>query len=143
MPAGIKRKLLLIDADIQLNKVHEKILLSSGVTDELRIAVNGKEALKYLKCCVQNNDSLPQVIVFELRLPVMDGFQFIEEWDKLDCPGKSRVELVVFTSSSSPKDREKAMSKGIRYYLSKPYLLRGLQEVLSHPRPACSFIGHH
>lgn len=128
----MKKRLLIIDSDEQLNKINEKILHSSGIVSELHITCNGKDALEYLKSRAQKNYPLPHIIIFDVEMPVLNGFQFIDEFHKLDIPGKANIELVVFTSSSSPSHKQKATAKGIKYYLDKPYLLRGLRDVISH-----------
>lgn len=130
----MKKRILIIDDDEQLNKINEKILLSSGVVSELHFAHNGKEALDYLRTRVEKGYLLPHIIITDLDMPVINGFQFIDAFHHLDFAGKRNIELVVFTASSSPKDRIKATAKGIRHYIEKPYLLRPLRDIIAHMR---------
>jgi CheY-like chemotaxis protein len=130
----MKKRLLIVDPDRQLNKINEKVLQSSGIVSELHIVCNGREALDYICSRIEKGYPLPDVIIFELEMPVMTGFQFVDEFRKLAFPGKANVELVVFSSSSSPRHREMLTSSGIKHFLSKPYLLRGLRDVISHMR---------
>jgi CheY-like chemotaxis protein len=125
------KRILLVDDDIQLNKIHEKILPSSGLASEIHIALNGREAIDYLQARIDKGYPLPQVIVLDLEMPVMNGFEFIDAFNDLSFPGKNKIEIVVFTSSSNVSDRKKALAKGIRHYLSKPYLVRALNDVIS------------
>ena len=129
--AGKRGVVLLVDDDIQLNKIHEKILPSSGLASEVHTALNGKEALDYLEARIEKGYPLPNIIIVDLDMPVMNGFEFIDNFNALSIPGKSKIEVIVFTSSSSPSDRIKAISKGIRHYLSKPYLIRPLNDVIA------------
>src|SRR5688572_2031357 len=124
------RRILLVDDDIQLNKIHEKILPSSGLASEVHVALNGREAIDYLNARIEKGYPLPNVIVTDLDMPVMDGFEFIDAFNALSFPGKNKIELVVFTSSSNISDKKRALSKGIRHYLSKPYLVRALNDVI-------------
>jgi CheY-like chemotaxis protein len=126
----MKKRLLIIDNDKQLNKINEKILHMSGMVKELHITCNGREALEYLVSRVQKDYPLPDIIVLDIEMPVLNGFEFIDEFNQLDFPGKSNIELVIFTSSSNPRDKQKASLKGIKHYLSKPYLLRGLSDII-------------
>lgn len=126
----MKKRILIVDDDQQLNKINEKILTAAGIVSELHIALNGKEAMEYLWARADKNYPLPDLIILDLDMPVMNGFQFIDEFQRSDFPGKSAIEIVVFTSSSNPRDKQKAFSKGIKYYLSKPYLLRGLNDII-------------
>jgi CheY-like chemotaxis protein len=127
----MKKRLLIIDDDKLLNKINEKVLHSSGIVKELHITCNGKEALEYLQLRAEKNYPLPHVIILDLQMPVLNGFEFIDAFQKLDIPGKADIELVVFTSSSNPSDKQRALSKGIKNYLAKPYLLRGLSDIIS------------
>jgi CheY-like chemotaxis protein len=126
-----KKRILIVDDDMQLNKIHEKILPSSGLATEVHTALNGKEALDYLNMRIEKNYPLPNIIIVDLDMPVMNGFQFIDEFNALSVPGKSKIEVIVFTSSSNVSDRKKAFSKGIRHFVSKPYLVRPLSDIIS------------
>ena len=126
----MKKRILIIDDDKLLNKINEKVLIAAGVVNELHIVLNGQQALDYLENRRSKEYPLPDIIVLDLHMPVMDGFAFIEEFNKLTFPGKSKIELVVFTSSSSPRDKQRAIAAGIRHYLNKPYLLRGLVDIM-------------
>ncbi len=130
----MKARVLLVDNDTQLNKINEKILLSSGVVSEVHIARSGLEALQYLVMREERGYPLPNVIVMEILLPGMNGFEFADAFAGLPICGKHRIELVAFTGSSNPKDREKAAARGFKHFLSKPYLLRGLRDVIAHMR---------
>jgi CheY-like chemotaxis protein len=132
----MKKRILIIDSDKQLNKINESVLTTSGIVKELHITGNGQEALDYFRSRVENNYSLPQIVILDLHLPVLNGFDFIDEFGKLDFPGKSDIELVVFTYSSSLKDKQRALSKGVHHYLPKPYLLRNLRDIVSNTRVA-------
>jgi CheY-like chemotaxis protein len=127
----MKKHLLLIDNDRHLNTVNRKVLRSSGIVNDLHIVNNGQDGLDYLKFQTANKAPLPNIIVFELQIPVVNGFDFIDQFAMLEIPAKDNIELVVFTSSSKHSDKQKAISKGIRHYLTKPYLLNGLREIIS------------
>jgi CheY-like chemotaxis protein len=130
----MKKRILIIDDDKQLNQINQKVLLASGFVSELHITLNGREALTYLTTRIEKDYPLPDFIILDLHMPVMDGFSFIEEFRKLNCPNLYRTEIVVFTSSSSQKDRQRVMSQDVKHFLSKPYLLRGLTDIVKNPR---------
>ena len=125
----MKKRILIVDDDPLLNQINQKVLATSGLVSELHIVKNGKEALEYLNTRLEKSYPLPDIIILDLHMPLMDGFQFIDAFQKLDYL-RTRIELVVFTSSSSPRDKQRVYDKGVKHYLSKPYLLRGLTDVI-------------
>jgi CheY-like chemotaxis protein len=127
----MKKRILIVDDDRLLNRINEKVLFSAGLVSELHIASNGLEGIDYLTYRISKNYPMPEIIIIDLHMPVMNGFEFMDEFKKLDFPGKSAIEIVVFTSSSSQKDKQKAHAKGVKNYLAKPYLLRGLMDVIN------------
>lgn len=126
----MKKRILIIDDDKQLNQINQKVLVSSGLVSELHFAENGKEGLEYLFSRIEKGYPLPDIIIIDLIMPGMNGFEFIDTFNELEFHGKYKITLVVFTGSSNPNDKRRAVSKGIRHYLEKPYLLRGLNDVI-------------
>src|SRR5687767_734619 len=127
----MKKRILIIDDDNLLNKINEKVLVTAGLTKELHFSPNGHHALGYLETRIEKGYPLPDIIILDLHMPVMDGFAFLDAFNDLSFPGKSTIEIIVFTSSSSAKERQLAISKGASHILSKPYLLRGLTDIMS------------
>jgi CheY-like chemotaxis protein len=130
----MKKRILIIDDDIMLNKINEKVLSSAGLVNELHIATNGKQGMDYLLNRITKGYPVPEVIILDLHMPVMGGFEFMEEFNKLDFAGKSNIELVVFTATSSPRDKQRLTSMGIKHVISKPYILRGLVDIIGRMR---------
>ena len=126
----MKKRILIVDPDKQLNQINEKILKSSGLVSEVHIASNGLEALDYLHSRIEKEYSLPDIIILELNMPVMNGFKFLDHFREMNFPNKAGIEIVVFTASSNPSDKQKAVARGVKHYLEKPYILRGLNDVI-------------
>lgn len=126
----MKKRILLVDDDALLNKINKEILFKAGLASELNIATNGRQAVDYLKEQIASNSMLPDLIILDLDMPVMNGFAFIDEFNNLDFPGKGNIEIVVFSDSSSPADKHRVFARGIRNFIDKPYLLRGLTDLL-------------
>lgn len=87
------------------------------------VANEGEEALKYLKkkasCCdPYETVTLPQLIILDLRMPKVDGFQFIEAAN-LDDRLKD-IPIIVLSSSPQESDRSRCRELGVKAYLQKP-----------------------
>jgi CheY-like chemotaxis protein len=75
---------LLVDDDSTTNFLNKKLLLRLGVTDNIRVALNGQEALHEVRehCRAQPTDC-PVLVFLDINMPVMNGIQFMEAYQQL------------------------------------------------------------
>lgn len=112
------KHVLLVDDDSIFQMLGTKALHRVGVNDtRIQKALNGKQALDILK---DPGTPRPDVILLDLNMPVMNGFEFLEAFRKLAPAEKDDTKVVVVTSSASPVDMEKAKALGAKEYLTKP-----------------------
>jgi CheY-like chemotaxis protein len=126
MSASHIYKVLTIDDDPTIRLIHKSLVAS---LNNHRIihheAINGIEALKQL-----NSDGLPDLILLDLNMPVMDGFQFMKEFNKMDWPDKDKTYIVVVSSSNYPEDKNRSFELGVDQYLSKPISIENLKSLI-------------
>ena len=90
---------------------------------------NGKEALDDLSEKIKDAASTPEVIFLDINMPVMDGWEFLDEFSKIE-PAK-KIHIYVLTSSEDPEDTVKAEKyKSIAGYIVKPVTEEKLKEIL-------------
>lgn len=114
------KKVLLVDDDQVCNLISKKTLQRMGIVNEVHTALNGEEAINLLNDYFQGALSLPDVILLDLNMPIMDGFSFIEAFKKLNIPNKDSMRIVIVSSSQNPNDVRKAKEMGITAFLTKP-----------------------
>ena len=114
------KNILLVDDDNIFNFLNTKLLQRSGLANEIHTAANGQQALDLLNKYYMGSSSLPDVILLDLNMPVMDGFTFLEAFQRLNLPRKDAVNVIIVTSSDDVRDRERAKRMGITQYLTKP-----------------------
>jgi len=108
-----------------------KMMKLANFCNSFMVFQNGEEAINHLKPIIESNDtSLPDVILLDLNMPIMDGWQFLDEFTSI--PTQKEVTIYIVTSSIDPYDMEKAKNyDSITNYLIKPITSERLQEILS------------
>jgi CheY-like chemotaxis protein len=126
----MKESILLVDDEKIFNFISTKILQGMGVSDEIHTATNGDSAIELINNYFSGVRSIPRLILIDLNMPVMDGFAFIEAFQRLHIANKDRAVLAVLTSSSNQQDKDRARALGIKYFLTKPISEREIRDVL-------------
>lgn len=127
---------LLVDDDPAVNFYHNHILQEANIAEQVAQAYNGKDALSYL-CCIEKfkrreaECQLPSLIFLDLNMPVMNGFDFLDVFEKWSCPRKNDIKVCILTTSDHELDHQKAATYScIAEYLSKPLSSEVLQQVV-------------
>ena len=120
-------RVLLIDDEFISNLIVRRYLDILGNADYV-VQTNGKEALNYLNQCKANSE-FPDFIFLDLRMPIMDGFEFLEHYEKMDIA--KDIKLHVLTSSLNQDDLNRARKfKSVSGYIQKPLKPNQLAEII-------------
>jgi CheY-like chemotaxis protein len=114
--------ILLIDDDSINNFINERLIRKLNVANEIKIALNGEDGLAYITKRCSNNDgsSCPELILLDINMPVMNGFDFIRAFENIDIKNKSKVKIIILTTSRNQKDVEILKSLGNFEFINKP-----------------------
>jgi CheY-like chemotaxis protein len=107
----MKKKLnciLLIDDDEAINFVHKRVINKLNCTEKIVTVQNGQEALEYLQSDDKGESPHPDIIFLDINMPIMNGWDFLEEYQKLKKDEKGKVVLLMLTSSLNPDDLDRA-----------------------------------
>lgn len=97
----------------------KKLMQSAGICNNFLVYGNGKKALDSLKPMLENNEKIPDMILLDLNMPVMDGWQFLDELVKINPVQK--INIFIVTSSIHNSDVQRAAEyKIINNYIVKP-----------------------
>ena len=114
--------ILLVDDDEICNFISTTLLKHLHIAENIHSATNGKEALRLLKknAVINTLTIFPEVIFLDLNMPVMDGFDFLEQLNKTMPAYASVCKIFILTSSESPLDIDRCRRYEIAGYISKP-----------------------
>jgi CheY-like chemotaxis protein len=119
--------LLIDDNDID-NFINERMITTNHFSKKVIVKNSGEAALQYLRDNASEN--LPGVIFLDLNMPVMDGFAFLEEFEKLPDNIKKSCKVIVLSSSISPEDINRASTNPyVVKYVNKPLNERYLEAI--------------
>jgi CheY-like chemotaxis protein len=117
---------LLIDDNYIDNFVTRRILESSNFAEKIIVSNSATEAMTSLR----TGAIKPDVIFLDIRMPQMGGFEFLQEFDKLDIDNKMDIKIFMLSSSLDPTDLKKSSNnKYITHFLHKPLTQKALDEI--------------
>jgi two-component system response regulator MprA len=103
--------ILIVDDSVDIREPLQQILEGEGF--QIAVAVNGKEGLDYL----QSTKRLPDLILLDLMMPDMDGFQFRKAQENIPLVGSIPILLM----SADANIQYKAIKMGVKGILPKPF----------------------
>jgi CheY-like chemotaxis protein len=120
--------ILLIDDDTTDNFFHKKVITEMKIVEKIEVAPDGESGLKWLN---RENQPAPEIIFLDINMPRMNGWEFLEEYSKLDPSKKAKAIVVMLSSSSSNEEKDKAARfPDIIGFNSKPLTEKSINEIL-------------
>ena len=124
-----KINLLIIDDDDINIFIIRKIVEKTGFKVNMTSKSNGQLAVDYLASIADDKDLFPHLILIDINMPVLNGWEFLEAYEKLNIDRK--VDMYMLSSSVYENDIEKAKTyKTIKGFISKPLSIERLSELL-------------
>lgn len=125
--------MLIDDSDIDLF-LNKKFLSLAGISDNTISFLSAREALDYIEAHADDPHKIPAVILLDIQMPEINGFQFLELYGKVPEKVQSKTKVVMLSSTIDPIDLERARNnKYVLDILKKPLDANTLKEVLQNP----------
>jgi CheY-like chemotaxis protein len=115
--------ILIVEDDLHTRLAVTAMLEVLG-REDIRCAVNGIEGLEQLR------DRLPEVMMLDLMMPKMDGFEVLRELRGGEAPRPGRI--IVMSAHANKEDREGVKHLGADQFLAKPFTLDELERALGN-----------
>lgn len=121
-------KTCIIDDDEIFVIVAKKIMKVAKFSDDVLIFRNGKEAICHFRENQNNSDQIPDIIFLDLNMPLMDGWDFLTEIEKV--PLEKEIRIFIFTSSIDPNDQKRSEGfKLVESFIEKPLTMEKLRNI--------------
>ena len=129
----MKKSVLIIDNDPIYLTITQKIIEKIDLASSISIEKNGFTAIQFLTNAIENKIELPQIIFLDIEMPVMNGWEFMDEYCKIDKSFLSNTTIYIVSSSISAVDKDKAKAfSEIKDFISKPLTIETLKSILSN-----------
>ena len=122
---------MVVDDDDNWCYVTKILLQDHGIGKHIITAHNGLEALKKLQANAAADEKQPELIFLDLKMPVMDGFEFLEQLAKHPELYLGYTKIYMTTSSFLAKDKEKAKQYQVAGFITKPLSEDIFKDILS------------
>jgi CheY-like chemotaxis protein len=124
MAAKKYHTVMLIDDNEIDNLINQKMIEAASIAENIYTHTGAKSAIEFLKNMEKlevADKVLPDVIFLDIDMPLMDGFQFLDEFEKLTNVAKKKCKIVMLTSSINPQDFNRSKKyENVRLFLNKP-----------------------
>jgi CheY-like chemotaxis protein len=122
---------MLVDDDTTTNYLNQRLLDRLGVAKQVLVAQDGRQALTLITSnCQPNTPMCPALILLDLNMPGMNGFEFLAAYRQLAAAQPLESIIVVLSSSLYPLDVQRTKEFAVNGYLSKPLTAEKVQQIL-------------
>jgi CheY-like chemotaxis protein len=130
-----KQSICIVDDDEVYIFIVKKIIEINELADHVLTFSDGEKAYNFIKENKGKPNFLPDIILLDINMPIMDGFQFIEEYIKLKHEINKEIGIYMVTSSVDPIDLEKSKKyTDIKGFITKPISAEVLEKIIRTPR---------
>lgn len=128
--------ILLVDDDEPTNYLNKMILDKMNCARQIKIAQSGKEAIELLKKAYSksgdSNVCQPDLILLDINMPAMDGWEFLELFRMIANGGQQKTVLVMLTTSLNPDDEIRSAGiEQVTAFKNKPLSREMMEDIMN------------
>jgi CheY-like chemotaxis protein len=120
----------IIDDDKIYQFMLTRLIKNNMLSERIVTFMDGEKAIQYLSENKANTKNIPDIIFLDINMPIMDGWQFLEEYANIKAELKKKIVIIMLSSSVNPIDVERANKiTEIADYIVKPIKSEELKRV--------------
>ncbi|ANQ50960.1 response regulator [Flammeovirga yaeyamensis] len=124
------KTILLVDDNDTDNFINSRIIELTEFAEEIIIKNSGKKALEFLQERLDQNETLPSLILLDINMPIVDGFVFLYEFENFADELKNKCKIAILSSSDNESDIERIVNNEyVIKFITKPLTEESLLEV--------------
>jgi CheY-like chemotaxis protein len=117
------KTIFLIDDDALTNYIHRRIISLKYTFNILEFTSPVKALERLMQYTLSETNQFPDIIFLDINMPYMNGWEFLEQFQKLPEALLAKCDVIMLTSSIDRKDIEKAKTyKVVKDFISKPLM---------------------
>ena len=127
------KNIFFVDDDKLFVYLTRKTIEAANFGGQIKEFGDGEEAINYLKQIAADTELLPDIILVDLNMPIMDGWEFLEEYTLIKQEMRKKATIYLVSSSISPHDIERAKDVSlVSAFLIKPLVKEKVIEILQN-----------
>ena len=106
----------------------KKMMQFANFCESFMIFKNGEEAINNLTAIIDSGNNIPDVILLDINMPVMDGWQFLDEFIKIES--HKLITVYIVSSSIDPRDKDRVKKyENVSNFIVKPITIESLKNI--------------
>ncbi|HQQ96146.1 MAG TPA: response regulator [Cyclobacteriaceae bacterium] len=121
---------MLVDDNDTDNFISKRIVEITHFARRVEVKNSGKSALDYLAANQNNPENLPTIIFLDINMPVVDGFVFLYEFEKLKEVVRTKCRVIILSSSDNKRDIDRIVNNNyVIKFITKPLTEAALTDI--------------
>lgn len=123
----------VVDDDKIFHFIIKKLLVNNNINVTPFFFENGLQAIEGIKNNLDREEAQPDLILLDINMPILDGWQFLEEYKALKSKIAKDIVIYIISSSDNTVDRSRAndFKDEIRDYYLKPITVDGIKSIFT------------
>ena len=121
VPPSRYQKVMVVDDNEIDRYIAEGVIIKNRFSEKVIVAESAADALSFIEAHADKPGELPQVIFLDINMPEMNGFDFLDRYEKLPGQVKKNCIIMMLTTSLDSSDKKAASeNKYVSMFLNKP-----------------------